>query len=138
MFIFLMLMLFPVAVFAECAEWWDCPYRSPSDEPNYRYVSLADLDLEFEWKEIEIEGNRALVCLSEPMPAGDSADCARLDRGQVRGARLRPPLRAYFDTTEGVIKFTTERRRFSAELLKRHINDSAISDTILDDRNEGR
>lgn len=122
-----------------CAEWWECPYRSPSEEPNYRYVSLNDLQLPFAWREIEIEGNKAMVCLAEPMPEGDSAGCTRLNRGQVRGARMRPPFTPYFDTATNMIKFHADRpRKFNVDGILRGIKDTTLDETLLKDRNEGR
>lgn len=140
MIVFLMLMLLPITLFAQtietCAEWWECPYRSPVDEPTYRYVSIDDLNLPFTWVEIEIPGNKAFVCVAEPLPPGDSADCTRLTRAQVRGSRLRPPFRAYWDAATNSIQFIGPRRKFNVESIKRRIKDSALADTILQERND--
>lgn len=115
----------------ECAEWWACPYVSPDGMPTDRELSLRGR-LRFKWSEIEVDGNQALVCLSRPMPAGDTWGCTEVNRGQVR-ALLQPPKMPYFDGTE--IKFSEEILPFNPRAIHLRIRDSAIDSQIIRGRN---
>jgi hypothetical protein len=123
----IMLLLLPTILWAECAEWLLCPYRSRVEQPNKRYVSLDDARLSFEWKEIEVEGNQALVCLSEVAPANITVttSCTPTPRPLVRNL-LISPYQPYFDGES--IKFRGTKRPFDVRMIKRRINDSALDE----------
>lgn len=122
---FWLFILLPSMVSAECAEWLLCPYVSPPGEPNARYVSIDDYRPRIVWSEIEVKGNRALVCLQQPKPADLDEGCTELNRGQIKQL-AEPPEEAYFDGIE--IKFNPAvTLPFKFEELKRRIPDSAVS-----------
>lgn len=122
---FWMLLLLPTLVYAECAEWLLCPYRSPVTDPSYRYVSVDDYQPRIEWTEIEVKGDRALVCLQQPKPADLDEGCTQITRGQIRALAVEPD-EPYFE--DGQIKFNATRKRaFNYEALRERIRDTAVT-----------
>lgn len=122
---FLLAMLLPAMVYAECAEWLLCPYRTPENEPRYRYVSIDDYQPRIVWEEIEVAGNRALVCLQQPKPADLDEGCTKLNRGQIKNLAVEPD-EPYFDGTE--IKFNSAVKvPFNYDRLRERIRDTAVN-----------
>ena len=111
-------MFLPAIALAECAEWWVCPYASPDGDSNTRYVSIDDLRLPFEWNEIEVSGNRAIVCLSRPMPDGDTFGCREISCEQLRDMLTRVP-----------------GRRFDPRAIRKRIQDSCLPYNYIRGRN---
>lgn len=119
------LLLLPTLVYAECAEWLLCPYKSPPDDPSYRYVSIDDYRPQIVWSEIEVRGNRALVCLQQPKPDDLDEGCTSINRGQFR-ALAQEPDEPYFEN--GEIKFNASKRvPFDFDALRKRIRDTAVS-----------
>lgn len=123
--IFWALLLLPTLVYAECAEWLLCPYRSPVTDPSYRYVSVDDYRPRIEWTEIEIAGNRALVCLSQPKPDDLDEGCTNVSRGQIKALAVEPD-EPYFDGTQ--IRFNPAvKMPFNYDALRARIRDTAVN-----------
>lgn len=120
-----LLLLLPTMAYAECAQWLLCPYRTPVNAPNLRYVAIDDYRPRIEWREIEVAGNRALVCLSQPKPDDLDEGCTNLNRGQIKALAVEPG-EAYFEN--GVIKFsTTVKVPFNYDELRKRIRDTAVN-----------
>lgn len=126
------LLFFPSMAWAECAQWLVCPYVPREEEPCSRYPSIMDLNLSFEWNEIEVDGNQALICLSEALPPGPRAGCIPASRAQMR-LLLAPPREAFCD--EGELKFMQRRRDLDPRSIRKRVQDSAITYDDLRGRN---
>lgn len=125
MHLFWLLLLLPTMVYAECAEWLLCPYVSPPDDPQSRYVSIDDYEPKVVWTEIEVDGNQALVCLQQPKPADLDEGCTQVNRGQIKQLAVEPS-EPYFE--DGVIKFNQSVKvPFNYDELRKRIHDSAVT-----------
>jgi hypothetical protein len=95
------------------------------DDPASRYVSIDDYQPRVVWTEIEVAGNRALVCLQQPKPADLDEDCTQLNRGQIKQLAVEPS-EPYFEG--GQIKFNSNAKiPFNYGELRKRIRDTAVN-----------
>jgi hypothetical protein len=134
-----LILLLPALIYAECAEWIRCPYLAPVDTPNLRYVSIDDARLPFGWKEIEVAGNQAVVCMDQIVSARvlNDTSCTRINRMTI-DTFLVPPEIPFFDLESQTIKFHDGQegrnritRPFEQRSIRRRIKDSALDSGIL-------
>lgn len=129
----LVLAFLPSVSWAECLSWVLCPYRIDADRPNARYVSLNDTSLR-QWSEIEIDRNRAIVCMEEDIRPNQlsASGCTEIIRAEIP-VLLVPPKKPFFNGVE--IKFRNDQTQpFDPDAIMRRVNDSAITRDVLEGR----